>query len=114
MWRVHGGCERAEVAAQIALKVEGDELAVDVREGKLITLAGPAVAEAFAWLETLFGKALAFSFRTTALLSLPARGQPGVASPSAKKVEQDTLRFTRAHIADTVTFELELERGVTR
>ncbi len=67
LWRTQGRCERAEVGAQVAVKVVGDELDVKVREGRLLTIAGPPFAEAFGWLETLFGKAIAFSFRTSSL-----------------------------------------------
>ena len=67
LWRTEGRCERAEVGAQVAVKVIGDELDVNVREGRLLTIAGPPFAEAFGWLETLFGRAMAFSFRTSSL-----------------------------------------------
>lgn len=97
LWRTRGGCQRVEVGAQLALRVEGDELAVDVREGKLLTLAGPPFAEAFAWLETLFGRALAFSFRTASLLKIDAHSG-------------HTLRLVKAHIDDAVTLELEFSR----
>lgn len=97
MWRVEGGCQRVEVGASIALAVEGDELAVDVREGKLMTLAGPPFAEAFAWLETLFGEALAFSFRASALVKLD-------------EASGYSLKLVRAQIDDDVTLELELVR----
>jgi hypothetical protein len=67
LWRTQGRCERAEVGARVAVEVVGDELDVKVREGRLLTIAGPPFAEAFGWLETLFGKAIAFSFRTSSL-----------------------------------------------
>lgn len=97
MWRVEGGCQRVEVGARIALAVEDDELAVDVREGKLMTLAGPPFAEAFAWLETLFGEALAFSFRTEALVKLD-------------ETSGYSLRLVRARLDDDVVLELDLVR----
>lgn len=97
MWRVEGGCQRVEVGARLALAVEGDDLAVDVREGKLMTLAGPPFAEAFAWLETLFGEALAFSFRTSALVKLD-------------EASGYSLSLVRAQLDDEVVLELDLVR----
>lgn len=97
LWRVEGGCQRVEVGAQISLAVDGEELAVDVREGKLMTLAGPPFAEAFAWLETLFGEALAFSFRTGALVKLD-------------EASGYSLRLVSARIDDELVLELELVR----
>lgn len=97
LWRVKGGCQRVEVGAQISLLVEGEEFAVDVREGRLMTLAGPPFAEAFAWLETLFGEALAFSFRTGALIALDA-------------TSGYSLGLVRAQFGDDVALEFELRR----
>ena len=97
MWRVQGGCQRVEVGARIALAVEGEEVAVNVREGKLMTLAGPPFAEAFAWLETIFGEALAFSFRTGALVKLD-------------EASGYSLKLVRAQLDDELVLELELVR----
>jgi len=72
LWRTHEGCRRAEVAARLALALQGDTVRVRVHEGRFTTVAGPAFAEAFAWLEGLFGDAMSYTFDTGALVRFEA------------------------------------------
>ncbi|MBL8786683.1 MAG: hypothetical protein JNJ59_17390 [Deltaproteobacteria bacterium] len=72
LWRTRESCERAEVAARVDVYPEGDKVRVEVREGRLVTVRGPAFAEAFAWLDTLFGKALETTLAADALVRFDA------------------------------------------
>ncbi len=72
LWRTHDGCRSASVAARLGLFLEGDRVRVEVYDGRLTSLSGPAFAEAFAWLERLFGDAFAFTFHTAAFVRFAA------------------------------------------
>lgn len=99
VWRTHGSCRRAEVAARLALALRGDKVQVRVHEGRYTSVAGPAFAEAFVWLEALFGSALSYTFDTDALIRFEAGD------------DQVQLRLARATIGEN-DLVLDLDLGV--
>lgn len=72
LWRTRERCERAEVAAHVDVYPEGDKVRVEVREGRLVTVRGPTFAEAFWWLDGLFGRALETTLAADALVRFDA------------------------------------------
>lgn len=97
LWRTRESCRRADVAARLSLALVGDAVRVRVHEGRFVSVAGPAFAEAFAWLEGLFGDALSYTFDTAALVRFEA-GEDEV-----------QLRLAQAAIGeDALTLDLDL------
>lgn len=72
LWRTRGKCQRATVGARVGFALRGDTVRVNVYDGRLITVAGPAFAEAFGWLERIFGDAMSFTFDAAALIHFDA------------------------------------------
>jgi len=68
LWRTQGACKSAEVAARLGLALQGDSVRVDVQDGRITSVSGPAFAEAFAWLEGIFGDAMEYTFDTDAFV----------------------------------------------
>lgn len=72
LWRVDGACKHAEIGARLRLALRGDTVNVAVDDGRLLSVDGPAFAEAFAWLEGLFGSAFSGTFDTDAFVRFEA------------------------------------------
>lgn len=72
LWRVDGACKHAEIGARVRLALRGDTVNVAVDDGRLLSVDGPAFAEAFAWLEGIFGSAFAGTFDTDAFVRFEA------------------------------------------
>ncbi len=68
LWRNKDKCQSAEVAARLGLALQGQKVRVRVEDGKITSVAGPAFAEAFYWLENIFGDAMGFTFDTDAFV----------------------------------------------
>ncbi len=68
LWRSQDKCQSADVAARLGLALQGQKVRVRVEDGKITSVAGPAFAEAFYWLENIFGEALGFTFDTDAFV----------------------------------------------
>lgn len=75
LWRTNGECKNAEVAARLVLALQGDKVRVDVQDGRITSVAGPAFAEAFAWLGGIFSSAMAFTFDTDAFVRFESGDQ---------------------------------------
>jgi len=75
LWRTQGACKNAEAAARLVLALQGDKVRVDVQDGRITSVAGPAFAEAFAWLGGIFSSAMEFTFDTDAFVRFDSGDQ---------------------------------------
>ncbi len=101
LWRTAGACRSAEVAARLGLALQGDSVRVDVHDGRITSAAGPAFASAFAWLEGVFGTAIAYTFDTDAFVRFDTGD------------EQIQVRLARIALGENDLL-LDLDLGVAR
>jgi hypothetical protein len=102
LWRFDARCREVTVDAELALATEGGELAVTVREARVMGVRGDGLLEAFAWAERIFGDALDLTLKRPATTLLTLADDAFHLGIAQAEVRGDLLRF-----------ELELRPGAT-
>jgi hypothetical protein len=100
LWRLDDACRRVDVDAELGLALEGESIAVDVRDARVASVRGPGFLEAFAWAERLFGDAMNLTIRQPSELELTVGGE-------ARRLRVDALRRD----GDVITAVLSLVVG---
>ncbi|MFO0748076.1 MAG: hypothetical protein U1F43_20815 [Myxococcota bacterium] len=62
LWQTVGSCKSARVSGALKVAVRGDKLGLEVKDGRVDSVRGPAMTEAFAWLDALWSDAIELVF----------------------------------------------------
>jgi len=97
LWRFDSSCRRVDLDANLDLALDGEELAVTVKDARVEGVKGPAFAEAFAWIERLFGAATDLTFRQATNLALEVGDATFHLKPSAVSHDSRGIAATLAY-----------------